>query len=187
VRDRVVQLAGDPGPLLHDGLAGGDVSLAFGQPGAAVAVADDAADEEHYNHGSDSESDRRTTPAARIGVSSHREQVGQPDEGRTRREPPLLLAAIVAAAIAVTGGTAASASPGDHGVVSGTEYVQVMSTSTASGPAGAIAYGAFTAAGEAYLGDARLGRIVFPGGTIVLGHKGGKSTSVMNKMFNSIP
>ncbi len=55
-----------------------------------------------------------------------------------------------------------------------------MSTSTASGPAGAIAYGAFTAAGEAYLGDARLGRIVFPGGTIVLGHKGGKSTSRFN-------
>src|ERR1700722_13492615 len=92
----------------------------------------------------------------------------------------LLLAAVVATAIAVTSVTAASASPRGHGIVNRTEYVQVMSASTASGPAGAIAYGAFTAAGEAYLGDARLGKIVFPRGTVGLSRKAGKSTSQFN-------
>jgi hypothetical protein len=91
-----------------------------------------------------------------------------------------LLAAVVAAASAVTSVTAASASPGGRAVASATEYVQVMSASTASGPASAIAYGAFTAAGEAYLGNARLGKVAFPGGTIVLSHKASKSASQFN-------
>ena len=92
----------------------------------------------------------------------------------------LLLATAAAAAIAVTSVTAASASPHGHGVVSGTEYIQIMSASTTPGPASAIAHGAFTAAGEAYLGDAKLGRIVFPAGTIVLSHESGNGSSQFN-------
>ena len=41
----------------------------------------------------------------------------------------------------------------------------------------AIARGAFAAAGRADLGEARLGTIVFPGGTIVLSHQAGRGTS----------
>ena len=67
-----------------------------------------------------------------------------------------------------------------HGVVSGTEYIQIMSASTTPGPASAIAHGAFTGAGEALLGDAKLGRMVFPAGTIVLSHEAGHSTSQFN-------
>ena len=87
----------------------------------------------------------------------------------------LLLASAAAAAIAVTGVTAAAGSPPRAPPRAprsrpGTEYVQIMSTSPTSGPASAIAHGVFTAAGEAQLGDARLGRIVFPG-TIMLSHE----------------
>jgi len=89
----------------------------------------------------------------------------------------LLLAAAAAATIAVTSITAASASPRAHPTASGTEYVQVMSTSTTSSPASAIAYGLFTAAGQAHLGDAKLGTITFPGGTIMLSHAAQKGTS----------
>jgi hypothetical protein len=91
----------------------------------------------------------------------------------------LVLAA--ATAIAVTGTaagvTAASASPRTDQAVGRTEYVQIMSASTAPGPAGAIARGAFAAAGRADLGDARVGTIVFPGGTIVLNHQAGHGSS----------
>ena len=96
------------------------------------------------------------------------------------RRHKLVLAAAAAAAIAVTSVTAESASPHGRGVVSGTEYIQIVSASTTPGPASAIAYGAFTAAGEAYLGDAKLGRIVFPAGTIVLSHEAGKGSSQFN-------
>jgi hypothetical protein len=92
-----------------------------------------------------------------------------------------LLAAAAVTAIAVigtvTGITAASASPGTGQAVQGTEYIQVMSASATGGPASAIARGAFTAAGKAYLGQARNGRIVFPDGTITVSHRPGRGTS----------
>ncbi len=94
-----------------------------------------------------------------------------------RKHRQLLLAAATAATIAVTGVTGASASPGTHQNASGTEYVQIMSASTTPGPASAIARGVFAAAGQAYLGDARLGKIVFPGGTIMLSHQAGHGSS----------
>jgi len=95
----------------------------------------------------------------------------------------LLLAAAaiatVTAAAAVTGITAASAAPVTGQAASGTEYVQIMSASATgpSGPASAIARGVFTAAGQARLGDARDGTIAFPGGTIVLSHRPGKTSA----------
>ena len=95
------------------------------------------------------------------------------------RKPVTLTLAAAGAAIAIggitaTGVTMASAAPA---AASGTEYIQVMSASVAPGSASAIARGVFTAAGLAQLGDAKVGTITFPGGTIVLSHQpaGGSS------------
>jgi hypothetical protein len=95
-----------------------------------------------------------------------------------RKHHKLLLAAAATAAIAATGITAASASPATHQATPGTEYIQVMSTApTTPGPASAIARGVFTAGGQARLGDARIGAITFPGGTIVLSHRAAHGSS----------
>jgi hypothetical protein len=85
-------------------------------------------------------------------------------------------AAVAVAAITATGVTAASATPRSQPAVSGTEHVQIMSTSTTSRSATAIAYGVFTAAGTARLGSGRAGTIAFPGGTIKLSHHARKGT-----------
>jgi hypothetical protein len=92
-----------------------------------------------------------------------------------------LLATAAAAVITVTGATAgasaASAAAGTHHHSHGTEHIQVMSTATAGGPASAIARGVFTAAGRADLGSAKIGTLVFPGGTITLSHRASRRTS----------
>jgi len=49
VRDRVVQLACDPRPLLHDRFPRGEVALPLGESSTTLAVADDAADEHHHD------------------------------------------------------------------------------------------------------------------------------------------
>lgn len=84
--------------------------------------------------------------------------------------------AVAVAAITATGVTAASATSRNQPAVSGTEHVQIMSTSTTSKTESAIAYGVFTAAGRAKLGSGRVGTIAFPGGTIKLSHHAGKGT-----------
>ncbi len=95
-----------------------------------------------------------------------------------RKYCKLLLAVAAAAAIAATGVTAASASPPAPRAASGTEYIQVMSTApTTPGPASAIARGVFAAGGQARVGDARIGTIAFPGGTIVLSHRAAHGSS----------
>jgi hypothetical protein len=88
MRDRVVQFPRDPGAFLDDRLTGGDVPLAFGQPGPGVTVADDAAQEQHHHDGAQREPDRGAVPVGRVGVTPHRRQVGQPDERRAGHEPP---------------------------------------------------------------------------------------------------
>jgi len=94
-----------------------------------------------------------------------------------RKHRTLLLAAAAAAAgITTVTVTAASAAPVTRQAASGTEYVQIMSTS-ATGPASAIARGVFAAGGQARLGDGRTGTIAFPGGTIVLSHRPGKNSA----------
>jgi hypothetical protein len=94
-----------------------------------------------------------------------------------RKHHKLLLAAAATTIATITGVTAASASPAAAPqAVSGTEYVQIMSTS-AAGPASAIARGVFAAGGQARLGDAKVGTITFPGGTIVLSHRPGTTSS----------
>jgi len=88
------------------------------------------------------------------------------------RKPVSFALAVTAAAIATaTGVTVASAAPAARSAASGTEYIQVMSASTAPGPASVIARGVFTAAGRVRLDDARVSTITFPGGTIVLSHR----------------
>jgi hypothetical protein len=104
------------------------------------------------------------------------------------RKPVKLALAAAAAAIAtasgITAASAASATPTARHVpspaASGTEFIQVMSASVTPGPASAIARGVFTAAGQARLGDARIGTITFPGGTIVLSHRPARNSSRFN-------
>ena len=88
-----------------------------------------------------------------------------------RKSVTLVLAATAATIATAAGVTAASAAPTASHVGSGTEYIQVMSAATGSGPASVIARGVFTAAGQTRLGDAKTSTIRFPGGTIVLSHR----------------
>ena len=95
-----------------------------------------------------------------------------------RKHRTLMLAAAVTALIAAaTGATVASASTAPSHPAAGTEYIQVMSASTAPVPASVIARGVFAAAGHVRLGDARISTITFPGGTIVVSHHAGHGTS----------
>ena len=87
-----------------------------------------------------------------------------------RKSVTLVLAAATIAT-ATAGVTAASAAPTASHAASGTEYIQVMSAATGPGPAGVIARGVFTAAGQTRLSDAKRSTITFPGGTIVLSHR----------------
>jgi hypothetical protein len=85
----------------------------------------------------------------------------------------------VAAITAVAGAAAASAATRSAPAVSGTEHIQVMAAAT-SGPATAIAYGAFAAAGRAHFGGGKVGKLALPGGTIVLTHTAGKGSEHFN-------
>jgi len=88
-----------------------------------------------------------------------------------RKPVKFALAATAVATAATVGVGAASAAPAASHAPTGTEYIQVMSASTGSGPASVIARGVFTAAGQVRLGDAKAVTITFPGGTVVLTHK----------------
>jgi hypothetical protein len=82
-------------------------------------------------------------------------------------------AATVMSAISIfafAGVAAASASPGFGQSKTRTEHIQIMSTSVRAAAASAIASGAFTAAGRAELGSARVGKLIFPAGTITVSH-----------------
>ena len=56
--DHVVQFAGDPRPLLHDRLPRDEVAFALGELRTALAVADDAANEQHHDKRDDAELQR---------------------------------------------------------------------------------------------------------------------------------
>jgi hypothetical protein len=94
-----------------------------------------------------------------------------------RKPVKLTLAAAAAAITTAVGVATASAAPTATHAASGTEYIQVMSTATAPGPASAIARGVFTAAGQTRLGNAKVSTIRFPGGTIVLSHRPARNSS----------
>ena len=89
VGDHVVQLTRDPRPFLDDRLTGGHVALALGDLRAALAVADDAADEQHH-HGRDDVIGTRVVqvalrPGARREVDRHDQR--QADRKAARRRP----------------------------------------------------------------------------------------------------
>ena len=64
--------------------------------------------------------------------------------------------------------------------VSGTEYVQVMSTSVTAGTGPVIAYGPVTAVGTAPIGPQPVGTAMFPDGTITISHHQGKGSVHVN-------
>ena len=84
VGDRVVQLARDPRALLDDRLARGDVALPLGELRAPLAVADDAADEQHHHERDDCEGHAVGQSPGRPG---RRGEVADEHEHRHRREP----------------------------------------------------------------------------------------------------
>ncbi|HEX9030208.1 MAG TPA: hypothetical protein VF834_00095 [Streptosporangiaceae bacterium] len=88
-------------------------------------------------------------------------------------------AALAAGTIAVTGITAAIATPVTGPAISGTEHFQLMSTSATSSTSHAIAYGIFTAGGLDHQG-AKIDTVVFPGGTIKFRHSPGTGPQTFN-------
>ena len=85
----------------------------------------------------------------------------------------LLAAAASAAAIAAFGVTAASAAspPAARTGKSGTEHLQLMTTSATASKSSIIATGVFTAAGVDKSGN-KIDTITFPGGTFKINHSG---------------
>jgi glucose/arabinose dehydrogenase len=96
---------------------------------------------------------------------------------------PRTVAAAAAAAVstlALLAAGSASASASSSGAArTGTEHVQIMSTSPTA-PATSIASGLFTTAGRAELGNAPVGKLVFPAGTISVAHKPGRTSQHLN-------
>jgi hypothetical protein len=87
------------------------------------------------------------------------------------------VAIAASATVAVTGLTAASASP----AVSGTQHFQLMSTSATSSTSKIIAYGAaFTAAGVDHQGNGNVDKFVFKGGSFKVRHSNGKGPQSFN-------
>ena len=97
---------------------------------------------------------------------------------------------VTARTVALTGLTAASASPAVgraahpaartarpavRAATSGTEHFQLMTTSVTSGKATIIATGVFTAGGVDQ-GGRRVGKVVFPGGSFKIRHSSGHGT-----------
>ena len=83
VRDHVVQLTRDPRPFLDDRLARGHVALALGDLRAPLAVADDAADEQHHHGRDDGERHRAVQASLRPGA---RGEVDRHDQRQAERE-----------------------------------------------------------------------------------------------------
>jgi hypothetical protein len=93
----------------------------------------------------------------------------------------LLAAATAVAAsatVALTGLSAASASPA-RPAASGTEHLQLMSTSATSNTAPIIIYGVVTAGGVDHQGN-KSDTIKLPGGTFKINHSQGKGTQHFN-------
>jgi hypothetical protein len=85
---------------------------------------------------------------------------------------------VASAALALTGLSAASASPA-RPAVSGTEHLQLMSTSATSNTAPVIIYGVVTAAGVDHEGNT-TDTFKFANGSFKLKHSAGKGTQNFN-------
>ena len=97
-----------------------------------------------------------------------------------KRHRLLAAAAAVAASatVALTGLSAASASPA-RPAASGTEHLQLMSTSATSSAAPIIGYGVFTASGVDHMGN-KADTIKLPGGSFKINHSPGKGPQHFN-------
>jgi hypothetical protein len=84
-------------------------------------------------------------------------------------------AVMTAGAVAISGLTAASASPAVTHRVSGTEHFQVVNASEGARAAGVIATGVFTAGGADIMGST-TDTFRFPGGTFRVMHSPGRGT-----------
>jgi hypothetical protein len=89
-------------------------------------------------------------------------------------------AVAAAAAIAVTGVSAASATPRTSPAVTGTEHLQLMSTSGTSNTAPVIVYGVFTGHGVDHEGNKNVDTFVFGNGTFKVRHSNGKGSQGFN-------
>jgi hypothetical protein len=102
---------------------------------------------------------------------------------------------VTAGTVALTGLTAASASPAAHHAArpaariarpaartaaSGAEHFQLMTTSVTSDKATVIATGAFTAGGVDQ-GGSRVDKLVFPGGSFKIRHSAGHGTQKFDR------
>ncbi len=98
-----------------------------------------------------------------------------------KRHRLLAAAAAVAASatVALTGLTAASASPA-RPAASGTEHLQLMSTSATSNLAPIIIYGVVTAHGVDHEGSGNTDHVTFANGSFKLVHSAGKGTQHFN-------
>jgi hypothetical protein len=85
---------------------------------------------------------------------------------------------IAAVSLAVTGATAAGASPDWHGV-SGTEYFQLVSTSATSSTESVIAHGLFTDYGVDYSGNT-VDKVVLQKGSFKIAHSQGTGPQYFN-------
>jgi hypothetical protein len=102
--------------------------------------------------------------------------------GFTGRKRTAVFAMTGAAAAAITGiGLAgpAGASPASPAAVTGTEHVQIMTTSATSPVASTIVWGPVTAAGVDHMGNT-VDTIVFPGGTWRVRHSNGTGPQSFN-------
>ncbi|MGH3393662.1 MAG: hypothetical protein ACRDPO_03130 [Streptosporangiaceae bacterium] len=97
-----------------------------------------------------------------------------------KRHRLLAAAAAIAASgtVALTGRSAASASPA-RPAASGTEHVQLMSTSATSNTAPVIVYGVFTASGVDHMGN-KADTVKFPGASFKINHSPGKGPQHFN-------
>jgi len=77
--------------------------------------------------------------------------------------------ACAAAALALAAPAMAAQSSGGRPAVSGTEHIQIMSTSATSSTSHVIAYGVFTAGGIDH-GGSKVDKLVFPNGSIRIRH-----------------
>jgi len=105
--------------------------------------------------------------------------------GFTGRKRAALFAMTGATAAAVTGvvlaGPAGASPVAPHGAaaVTGTEHVQIMTTSATSPTASVIVWGVFTAAGVDHQGNT-VDTIVFPGGSVKVRHSNGTGPASFN-------
>jgi hypothetical protein len=97
------------------------------------------------------------------------------------------LAMTAAATLAVAGTVAGLAGPagassaarGGAAAITGTEHLQIMTTSATATTASTIAYGVFTAAGADHQGNT-VDTIVFPGGSVKVKHSPGTGPQSFN-------